>query len=101
MFDIKTNYRTFLNLMALKARAKESHMPDFHLMVGNAEDMSSQPVMVYRDLKTQNYKTLSDPLSKIYDTENIGSDGVGTIYEPDDFVRNTYYIGEPTSAGGY
>ena len=101
MFDIKKNYRTFLNLMGLKTRAKQCDMPDFRLMIGTAEDLSSQPVMVYHDLKTQNYKTLSDPLSKIYNSDSIGSDGVGTVYEPDDFVRNTYYIGEPTSAGGY
>lgn len=96
--DARRNYRAFLNRMGLKMRAKTPDIPDHKLMVGSAEEHESQPAMVYRDYKTPTYKILSDPLASISAPDGEASSLVGTVYEPDDFVRNTYYLGEPTGA---
>lgn len=96
--DVKANYRGFLNGLGLMMRAKNPDIPDRKLMVGSAEDHESQPAMVYRDYKTPTYKILSDPLANISSPDGDAKELVGTVYEPDDFVRNTYYLGEPTGA---
>ena len=96
--DVRANYRAFLNTMGLKAKAKAPEIPDHKLMVGSAEDHTSQPAMVYRDYKTPEYKLLSDPLARIALPDGEAASHVGSVYEPDDFVRNTYYLGEPTGA---
>lgn len=96
--DVRANYRAFLNGMGLMAKTKNPDIPDHKLMVGSAEDHTSQPTMVFRDYKTPSYKILSDPLASISGPDGNASSLVGTVYEPDDFVRNTFYLGEPTGA---
>lgn len=96
--NVRANYRKFLNSVGLMVRTKNPDIPDHKLMVGSAEDHTSQPAMVYRDYKTPAYKTLSDPLASISGPDGVAASQVGTVYEPDDFVRNTFYLGEPTGA---
>ena len=40
-------YRNILDAFALKTLAKMPNIPDFHLMVGSAEEHSPMPLLVY------------------------------------------------------
>lgn len=40
-------YRNMLNRFALQSVIKAPNIPDFHLMVGSAEDLASLPLLIY------------------------------------------------------
>lgn len=96
---LKLNYRDYLNTIALKTKTKVAQIPDSHLMVGVAEDLTSQPVLIYKQYTKQTYKQLTKPLAQLPE-EQIDNSLIGTVYTPDDFVSNTFWLGEPTNAGG-
>ena len=99
MFDIKRNYQQFLNFMGLKAKTKIAVIPDPRLMVGSAESLAPQSVLIYKNMTNASYNILTKQLNQIDETKaQYGiSDGE---FSPDDFVQNTFYLGEPTSASG-
>lgn len=85
--------------MGLKAKTKTAVIPDPRLMVGSAESLAPQPVLIYKDMTNASYNILTKQLNQIDETKaQYGiSDGE---FSPDDFVQNTFYLGEPTSASG-
>lgn len=96
---VKNNYQQFLNFMGLKAKTKTAVIPDPKLMVGSAESLAPQDVLIYKDYTNASYNILTKQLNNIDNTQaEYGiSDGE---FSPDDFVQNTFYLGEPTSASG-
>lgn len=96
---VKNNYQQFLNFMGLKAKTKTAMIPDPKLMVGSAESLAPQDVLIYKDYTNASYNILTKQLNNIDSTKaEYGiSDGE---FSPDDFVQNTFYLGEPTSASG-
>lgn len=96
---VKQNYQQFLNFMGLKAKTKTAVIPDPRLMVGSAESLAPQNVLIYKDYTNASYNILTKQLNNIDSTQaEYGiSDGE---FSPDDFVQNTFYLGEPTSASG-
>lgn len=99
MFDIRTNYQTFLNFMGLKAKTKVAEIPDPRLMVGIAESLTPQNVLIYKDYTNAAYNILTKQLNNIDNTKAQFGISDGEL-EPDDFVQNTFYLGESTSASG-
>lgn len=97
--NIKKNYKQFWNLMALKNKTKVAQIPDPHLMVGQAEDLETQPVVVYKQYTSANYNRLTRPLAQLPE-EKVEDSLIGTVYTPDDFVSNTFWLGDPVKAGG-
>ena len=85
--------------MGLKAKTKTAVIPDPKLMVGSAESLAPQDVLIYKDYTNASYNILTKQLNNIDNTQaEYGiSDGE---FSPDDFVQNTFYLGEPTSASG-
>ena len=99
MLDIRKNYFQFLNLHALRAKMNTAMIPDPKLMIGTAEDLSPQPVLVYKDMTDAHYSILTKQLENL-DSQRVEYGISQGEFEPDDFVSNTYYIGDPVSAGG-
>lgn len=97
--DIRQNYFQFLNLHALRAKCTQLMIPDPKLMIGTAEDLSPQPVLVYKDLTDAHYSILTKQLENL-ESKRVEYGISHGEFEPDDFVSNTYYLGEPVSAGG-
>lgn len=99
MFNVKENYQQFLNGIGLFAKTKVATIPDPKLMIGSAESLAPQNVLVYKNYTDANYNMLTKKLNNIENTKAEYGIEDGSI-EPDDFVQNTYYLGEPVSASG-
>ena len=65
MLDIRKNYFQFLNLHALRAKMTTAMIPDPKLMVGTAEDLTPQPVLVYKDMTDAHYSILTKQLENL------------------------------------
>lgn len=88
------NYKALLNAQALKILNKSVRVPDYHLMVGCAEDLEPQPIVVYQDfMPTQMAQMLPDVDNMSYEEvqANLAS-GKLTI---NDFFQNVHPLGEP------
>lgn len=86
-------YRQMLNRQGLKALLKTPDIPDYHLMVGDAEDLASKPVMVFENVmpkQVAKYLPQMGDMSYEEVQQNLAS-GKLTI---DDFFNNTYPLGE-------
>lgn len=86
-------YRQMLNHQGLKALVKTPDIPDYHLMIGHAEELSSQPIMIFENvMPKQMVKYLPQMGDMTYEEvqQNLAS-GKLTI---DDFFTNTYPLGE-------
>lgn len=97
--DIKYNYGQFLNGIALGVNTKPAMIPDYKLMVGTAENLESQPVIIYKDVMNPTYRALTKQLASL-ENDQVSEDLIGQVYEPDDFVNETFWLGEPVSASG-
>lgn len=58
-------YRQILDGFALNSLTKLPNIPDYHLMVGSAEDLTSQPLLVYKNANipteiTKNMATMAN-----------------------------------------
>lgn len=58
-------YRQILDGFALNSLTKLPSIPDYHLMVGSAEDLTSQPLLVYKNANipteiTKNMATMAN-----------------------------------------
>lgn len=86
------SYKNIQNAHALKNVVKPAKIPDYHLMVGTAEDLSSQPLVHYVDfMPKQTYKMLPDNKMTYEDVQANLEAGTLTI---DDFFGNVYPLGE-------
>ena len=86
-------YRQMLNRQGLKALSKTPDIPDYHLMVGDAEDLASKPIMIFENvMPKQVAKYLPNMQDMSYEEvqQNLAS-GKLTI---DDFFSNVYPLGE-------
>lgn len=86
------DYYQNLGLHGFKHISKNCEIPDFHLMVGTAENLASQPIVNYVDFMPKTtYNLLPDPeMSYEQIQENLAS-GTLTI---DDFFANVEPLGD-------
>lgn len=90
-------YIGIIRNIALQAIDKPVQVPDYHLMVGTAEDLKSQPIVTYADFMPENvYKRLPNPEMTYEEVQEKLSAGELTI---DDFFQNTYPLGNPLEKG--
>lgn len=83
-----------MNRFGLQSLSAPVHIPDFHLMIGSAEDLSSKPIIIWEDvMPKQVYQALPNVSGMTYEQvqENLAS-GKLTI---NDFFQNTYPLGDP------
>lgn len=86
-------YRRLLNMQGLRALAVPCQIPDYRLMIGNAEDLSPQPIMVFTDFMPQQVaQALPDVTDMSY--EDIQQDLASGKLTIDDFFTNVYPLGE-------
>lgn len=86
------NYKNIQNMHALKSWLKDVKVPDYHLMVGASEDLSSQPIVHYVDfMPAPVYNMLPDDKLTYEDVQKNLEAGTLTI---DDFFGNVYSLGE-------
>lgn len=86
------DYRQLCNAQALQAVPSVVHTPDYHLMVGSAEDLSSQPIVTYVDFMPADvYRRLPNAKMTYEETQENLRAGTLTI---DDFYQNVYPLGD-------
>lgn len=89
------DYRNIINRQALNVLSKSPQIPDNRLMVGVAEDLTPQPIVVFADYMPSNTAALLPKTTdlKYEDIQNMLANGELTI---DDFFQNVYPLGNPT-----
>ena len=86
------SYRNIQNAHALKNVATAAKIPDYHLMVGSAENLSSQPLVHYVDFMPKPvFNMLPDDKMSYEEVQQNLESGTLTI---DDFFGNVYPLGE-------
>ena len=88
-------YRGIMNRIALQQLATVPDIPDYHLMIGSAEQLASVPVLIYQTVVPPEAKALIPPASR----EEMDTPLNGTTYTTDDFINNTFYLGNPIDGG--
>lgn len=84
-------YRQILNMFGRKSLLKPVHVPDFDLMVGDAENLSSQPIILYEQaMPKQTYNALPNLSEMTY--EEVQQDLASGKLSIDDFFLNTSTI---------
>lgn len=91
-------YRGIVNQIAYNRLTRVPEIPDFHLMVGAAEAHYPVPVLIYKDVPTEQAKALIRPINEMK-REEVDLPLQGTTYTTDDFVTNTFYLGAPIDGG--
>ena len=90
-------YRNIINAIALRQIKKPVEIPDYHLMVGTAEQLKSQPIVHYVDFMPKStYDNLPNPEMTFEEVQQNLASGTLTI---DDFFQNVYPLGEPIVKG--
>lgn len=87
------DYRAVVNRIGLNILTTAPSIPDYHLMIGSAEQLASQPIMTFEDfMPKQVAKLLPDITDMTYEDvqENLAS-GKLTI---NDFFTNVYPLGD-------
>lgn len=89
-------YRGMMNRFALNTLIKNPETPDFHLMVGAAEDLAPMPLMIYKDVTGVEVKPLIPDAKR----EDVDLSLQGTTYAQSDFPNNIFWLGAAID-GGY
>lgn len=87
-------YRDVLNRQGFQSLNAKVQFPNYHLMVGDAEDLTSQPIIIWKDyIPKEQAVMLPDVDEMSYEEiqQNLAS-GKLTI---NDFFQNIYPLGEP------
>lgn len=92
-------YRGIIDNIGLNVRMKKVDIPDYHLMVGTAENLSSVPLILYNDFNTPIPEPLQRPLEQLKN-EDVRAKLSNEGFTVDDFVNNTFYLGNAVD-GGY
>lgn len=92
-------YRGIIDNIGLNVRRKNPEIPDFHLMVGTAENLASVPLLLYNDFNTYIPKPLQENI-EMMKNEDVRQKLNGESYTIDDFVNNTFFLGNVVD-GGY
>lgn len=61
-------YRNIINAFGLKAMIKNPQIPDYHLMVGSAEELGSLPLLVYTNTSVP--KEVVDNMNRVSEMNN-------------------------------
>lgn len=86
------DYRKVLNAIGFSQLAKPIDIPDYHLMVGVAEELSSQPITVFSTFTNGGQKKPTALPNETVD-DNDHAIGMPTVSEID--FPNTFYLGSP------
>lgn len=90
-------YRQVMEAIALNQLTRPVQVPDYRLMAGTAEELSSQPIVAYIDfMPKSDYNMLPDPNLSYEDVQDKLASGQLTV---DDFFANTYQLGSPLEKG--
>lgn len=85
------NYRKILNAQGLKNLSKLPQIPDYHLMVGSAENLGSLPIIVYEKGIPKEVSVMVQNMSEISDQEMAEKLTAGEI-SINDMMANTSTI---------
>lgn len=91
---LENTYRPMQNIHAYKRLAKPQSLPSPTLAVGEDEDLTSKPVLVF----TQHYDNLHrqvDGLDGNTPVENYGVVGDGFVVDESNFVSSEMFLGYP------
>ena len=91
-------YRGIIDNIGYHVRIKPPEIPDMRLMVGTAENLASVPLILYNDFNTYIPKVLQQPIDQMKN-EDVTKQIDGTQFTVDDFVNNTFFLGD--AVGGY
>lgn len=89
------DYRSIINRQALNVLTKIPDVPDFRLMVGNAEELHSLPILVFADYMPANTSAILPKTSELTYEEVQAQLATGKL-SIDDFFTNTFPLGNPT-----
>lgn len=85
-------YYQNLGIHGFKHIAKNCQIPDYHLMVGSAENLATQPIVNYVDFMPKStYNLLPDPKMSFEDIQENLAAGTLTI---DDFFTGVEPLGD-------
>lgn len=87
-------YQHALNTGAYNRLVRPQAIPDFKLMVGSAEALHSLPITMYKDFYGKQAKALIEPIKDL-PAEKVDPQLVGKTYEPNDFIYNDFWLGNP------
>ncbi len=87
-------YKAILNRQALNQLSKPVDNPEFHLMVGCAEELSSQPIMKFADFMPEQVASVLPNIEGMT-YEEVQSNLASGKLTIDDFFQNVYPLGEP------
>ena len=85
-------YRTILNAHALKHITKAPNIPDYHLMVGSAEELAGLPTLVNTNYVPDAVRVMTADVNKLTD-EEIAQALENNTLEVNDFMENVASIG--------
>ena len=91
-------YRGILDNIGYHTRVKRPEIPDYHLMVGTAENLASVPLILYNDFYANIPEPLQKPLEQMK-AEDVAQKLDGTTFTVNDFVNNDFFLGD--AVGGY
>ena len=85
-------YRQTLNAFAYKQVTKPVHIPDYHLMVGSAENLNPLPIILSKQYVPSEVAIKQADLNKLSD-EEIESAINNNLLEVNDFNINLLTLG--------
>ena len=87
-------WRKIINQHALNTLSKNPQVADNRLMIGSAEDLTSQPIMIFADYMPASTSALLPNTSDLSYEEVQGMLASGQL-TIDDFFQNVYPLGNP------
>lgn len=88
------NYRNIIDRQALNVVRKNPDIPDYHLMVGQAEQLAPLPILVYQDYMTAEVAKMLPKTADMTAEEVQRKLKTGEL-TIDDFFQNVYPLGNP------
>lgn len=85
-------YRQLLNAHALKNITKMPNIPDYHLMVGSAEELAGLPTLIHSNYIPEAAKAMTADINKLSD-EEVAAALENNNLEVNDFMENVAAIG--------
>lgn len=87
------SYRQQINKHGLRALNKAPNIPDYHLMVGSAEDLSSKPLVLYEKALPDNVGNMVRASQALKEDENLQEKLNTNVLEVNDIMGNISLIG--------
>lgn len=87
-------YRPTVNGIALKTLLSPLDVPDFRLGIGEAENLTPQPLIIYTDyVHGSDYSKVIRPSIGQTAYEDVNPDRQGQILSLDDFDTTSFWLG--------